>query len=570
MEEGMAVKVSSSYSILQNKFERIIVYTDEPLHYDSVYRIIGKKQKIKRENGFFRFDYAEWAASQGVKYTVGSDQISIIRDTVSFRGLLQDQIERRTDTETVELMEKILLNISPSKDNADRWFYSNGFSYAGVLGMIEIILRQFMDRNKRSYVMAGICLVMNLLYGFPLLLAESLMFRILKLKNMDRFEVTGLGLAGAMLLYPSQIFSVTFLIPAVYRICGCISPRDKACTFTAVLIIQSVLFQSMNPVQNLLYPFLQKFYGLLYLYFLAVLLCGSNPSIPLLIDQASALIDTLDLSGSVLGSGTLFFLMIVFSMRRSKNFSKLALSALLLFQMCGLFHPFAEIIFINVGQGDSILVRMPMNSENILIDTGKPSQYSAVQSMLDGLGIQHLDGLIITHGDNDHSGNAESIRRDYNVKKYIDTHQQKSEFNSLIVYDLNERVNAEDENTASITNYFALNGMKILLMGDDDQAAENEIAEKYAELKADVLKLSHHGSKTGSSDMFLNTVQPGIGIISSGSYSIYHHPSKETIQKLLQRHIPYFDTKEEGDMCILCLPFGNVFFSSNGSISIIE
>jgi hypothetical protein len=127
MEEGMAVKVSSSYSILQNKFERIIVYTDEPLHYDSVYRIIGKKQKIKRENGFFRFDYAEWAASQGVKYTVGSDQISIIRDTVSFRGLLQDQIERRTDTETVELMEKILLNISPSKDNADRWFYSNGF-----------------------------------------------------------------------------------------------------------------------------------------------------------------------------------------------------------------------------------------------------------------------------------------------------------------------------------------------------------------------------------------------------------------------------------------------------------
>ena len=93
----------------------------------------------------------------------------------------------------------------------------------------------------------------------------------------------------------------------------------------------------------------------------------------------------------------------------------------------------------------------------------------------------------------------------------------------------------------------------------------------YTNLHCDVLKLSHHGSDTGSCDDFLDQVQPRLGIISSGPYSIYHHPSPDTIQRLLKRHIPYLDTKVEGDITILCLPFHlNLLITSRGTISFLS
>ena len=83
------------------------------------------------------------------------------------------------------------------------------------------------------------------------------------------------------------------------------------------------------------------------------------------------------------------------------------------------------------------------------------------------------------------------------------------------------------------------------------------------------MKLGHHGSKTSTSDKFLNQVQPRVALISAGSYSIYHHPSEETIQKLLKRHISYFNTKEEGDITILCFSHFNLFITSSFQIGLL-
>ena len=288
-----------------------------------------------------------------------------------------------------------------------------------------------------------------------------------------------------------------------------------------------------------------------------------------ILDESITLLDRFFLPGSIIGLGTLFYLAILLSLHSRKHLIHYAVILLFVFQLGGFFHPFGEITFINVGQGDSIFIKMPLSHEGMLIDTGKPGQYRTVTAYLKAKGIWKLDTMAITHGDNDHSGSMEQLNQAYHVRQLIQVHQKKITYGLYDFYDLNE-ITDEDENRSSLVLYTKINGMRILFMADADEVTEKEIARKYGNLRCDVLKLSHHGSKTGSCDRFLDTVRPGLGIISSGPYRIYHHPSPETIQRLLKRHIPYLDTKKEGDITILTLPHMNLCISAAGSLGIIN
>lgn len=179
-----------------------------------------------------------------------------------------------------------------------------------------------------------------------------------------------------------------------------------------------------------------------------------------------------------------------------------------------------------------------------------------------------MNTLIITHNDNDHSGNKTNIQKDYVVKQCIETHQTTIQSSIFTLQDINE-IQSEDENDSSIVNVMNFNDKQICLMGDASTKTEEEITHKYPTLSCDILKLGHHGSSTSSSDQFLDVVRPEIALISSGAYRIYHHPSEETIQKLLKRHIPYFDTKTSGDITILCFGKIRVFITSRFEIGLI-
>ncbi|MBR3349944.1 MAG: hypothetical protein IKG55_07710, partial [Solobacterium sp.] len=255
---------------------------------------------------------------------------------------------------------------------------------------------------------------------------------------------------------------------------------------------------------------------------------------------------------SVLGFGLPFYLIWIFGFYRSKHFAKIAFASLCVFFICGLFHPFAEISFINVGQGDCILIKGPFLSDNVLVDTGKPSQYANVCAALHARGIHHLHTFFVTHMDSDHCGSMDQIAKDFKVDRLITEHEGTTVSSYLVFHDLNS-LKTDDENQSSLVLCFAMNGLRFVLCGDADQISEEGIAHKFGNLDCDVLKLSHHGSKTGSCDLFLDTLKPQLGIISSGAYSIYHHPSPETLQRLLARHIPYLDTKDHGDISIVMI-----------------
>ena len=157
----------------------------------------------------------------------------------------------------------------------------------------------------------------------------------------------------------------------------------------------------------------------------------------------------------------------------------------------------------------------------------------------------------------------------FHPKTVITEHHEPFSCGFLKLFDLNP-IQSDDENESSITDYLLLNGMRVLLMADADKNTEEAIVLNYPNLSVDLLKASHHGSDTGSSDRLLNTAKPFLVIISSGAYSIYHHPSPKVITRLSARRIPWLDTKQEGDISIFCFPFFNVLLTAGGKIAIIR
>jgi beta-lactamase superfamily II metal-dependent hydrolase len=288
-----------------------------------------------------------------------------------------------------------------------------------------------------------------------------------------------------------------------------------------------------------------------------------------IISRLSLVSEKLCIPGSPLGLGLPFFVILAISFYRSEHAAKIWTGLYFSFLLTGLFHPFAEVTFINIGQGDSILIREPFNLNNVLIDTGKPSQYSALKAMLDGKGIRRIGTMFITHMDSDHSGNMEVIPKEYRVGRIITEHEGTTLSGSLVFHDLNSIV-SEDENQSSIVLVFEMNGLKFVMPGDADQIAEEAIVRRFGNLKCDVLKLSHHGSKTGSCDLFLDTLKPRLGIVSAGAAHIYRHPSDETVQRLLKRHIPYLNTNDHGDISIFMIGPLALLLTSDGIVDVLS
>lgn len=270
-----------------------------------------------------------------------------------------------------------------------------------------------------------------------------------------------------------------------------------------------------------------------------------------------------------------------------KKFSKIKLAILLLFL------PFLinrvtfplMVAFVDVGQGDAIVFKAPFNREVILVDTGgkvlfpqekwqQKIQNSNAQNtlvpFLKACGIKKIDSVIITHGDSDHMGDLDVVLEDFDVKELV--LGAGSEKQPNIAKSLNQLPQKTDlkllSGAASVTGYFPLRvfaplkskgenedslvlqtqikKQRFLLTGDLDQAGEKQLLKKYQNLKSDVLKLGHHGSKTSSSPIFIQKVAPKSAIISCGLNNRFNHPHQEVLETLNKQQVTTFRTDQQG------------------------
>lgn len=207
-----------------------------------------------------------------------------------------------------------------------------------------------------------------------------------------------------------------------------------------------------------------------------------------------------------------------------------------------------EISFINVGQGDGILIRDGYTS--VMIDTGGVLSFDMAREVdipfFRKEKVYHLDCLIASHGDYDHIGAKESLCQHFPVKRFVTDAAEfpltigKLTFTNYNVY------GGKEENDKSLVLSLDFMGKTWLFTGDAGFNIENQIIRDYPSLNVDVLKVGHHGSKTSSSLAFLKRLSPEMCIISVGKNNRYGHPDSEVIHRLESLGIPYRRTDEEG------------------------
>ena len=234
------------------------------------------------------------------------------------------------------------------------------------------------------------------------------------------------------------------------------------------------------------------------------------------------------------------------------------------------------VAFLDVGQGDAIFIEAP-NGNQVLIDGGANKsvlrQLSNVMPFYD----RSIDIVLATHPDKDHIGGLVSVLERYKGEKILEPGVKSNTgvYQSLqniilerevsrilarrgmtIVLDdgifLNilfpdRDVSGIESNDASIIAQLVYGETEFLFTGDAPQKIERYLASIYGKaLQSDVLKVSHHGSKTSSSKQFIGFVSPDYAVISAGRDNRYGHPHKEVLETFEQFEIKILSTYEEG------------------------
>ncbi|NLA78865.1 MAG: MBL fold metallo-hydrolase, partial [Erysipelothrix sp.] len=226
------------------------------------------------------------------------------------------------------------------------------------------------------------------------------------------------------------------------------------------------------------------------------------------------------------------------------------------------------VLYLNVGQADATLIKLAQGQGSMMFDVGRAQNVPLILNTLKALGIQHLDGIVISHDDSDHSGGLEDLTISM-PKTIIHTEKKDIVFKRLYFQAFNQDYIGIDNNDDSVIGLVHLGRLKFLFMGDAGIMAEQHLIKSYPHLQVDVLKLGHHGSKTSTSSTFLASLQPTFGIISADR-QVYGHPAPEVLRNLAQYQVTVLDTQVHGDLAFIRL-FNQYFvITSAGYFGIIR
>lgn len=243
-----------------------------------------------------------------------------------------------------------------------------------------------------------------------------------------------------------------------------------------------------------------------------------------------------------------------------------------------------KVHFINVGQGDSILIQV--NNKNMLIDAGPGKNRDDILNYLDNLNLNKIDYVVATHPHEDHIGNLDDVIKKYDIgefyapkvtnttkafEKMVSALQRKKlkintikagtdsinlgEGTRVSVFsplkDEYKKGKEDDFNNYSPIIKVEYGKNSFLFTGDAEAGVEREVLAKGYDVSADVLKFGHHGSSTSTSKEFFKAVNPSIGVIQLGADNSYGHPHKETLQLIKDNRLTVYRNDIDGDIVLI-------------------
>ena len=223
---------------------------------------------------------------------------------------------------------------------------------------------------------------------------------------------------------------------------------------------------------------------------------------------------------------------------------------------------------INVGKADAILVES--GDTAVLIDTATADKAEDVLHYLSARGIEKLDAVWISHSDDDHAGGLQKLLEEVEIGSVSRSCCSRDPIDAAniqgaaagSVYDygvfslevLAPLVQLPDENNNSLVLKLRCGEFTMLFCGDAEETAETMLLDCGIHLKADVLKVAHHGSATSTTEAFLDACDPTYAVISVGQDGS-ELPRNIVLKRFGDRDIPVFRTDE----------LGSVVFSTDGS-----
>jgi len=240
-----------------------------------------------------------------------------------------------------------------------------------------------------------------------------------------------------------------------------------------------------------------------------------------------------------------------------------------------------KVHYIDIGQGDSIFIEI--NDKNILIDAGEEEHASTIIAYLRTYDVEKLDFVFLTHPHEDHIGGMGEVLSEFEIGEFYMPNKElvtksfirmttaldqkntpRTFLKGGMEFEFGESIRLQilspnKDSYLNPNNYSSIMRLVVgdnafLFTGDAEEIVETEVIRTGSELKSDVLKAPHHGSKTSSSQPFLEKVAPVYIVVTSGLGNDHNLPSPE----ILERY------KNIGAKTLLTEEMGNIVFAANG------
>lgn len=593
---GIVVKKSKSTYIIFSFKGKYYVY-DKNNNYNicSILKLKGYTSDLSFSHYESGFDYKCYLLSKGINYQFNiKSKEEIFINKFSLDGLF-NYAYKFLDENSKSIASSFIENDSL---NGSSFYYLNdlglttylslsGFHLSFLLSFTSFFVK---NKNKKKFysyfkiILVSIFLIFSSFsYSFRRIFIQCFISIIVKnnkklkdnINNVDKLSITAFIL---LLFEPYSLMSSSFYYPFPFLFYLALFPsnidtiKDKIlfsikCLFFFLpytFINKGVISFLSIIVQLIFLPYSH----LLFVLSILLIICPYigymyNPLVKFLLINSKWLYKysfTISVENyKLIFISIYYFLFIIASLLKTYNYIKISKIVLsmnmipLCYYSVDSFIFKNELIFIDVDQGDSTLLRY--KGKNILFDTGgKTSTDLASQCLIPFFrkkNIKKLDYVFITHLDYDHHGALDSLNTLFKIDNII----YGSDFlnftdNSIIIDDLkitnlNKYSISTDTNDTSAVFYFQCLTTKVLIQGDAPKKVEELILKDNPNLKADIIKLGHHGSKTSSSKNYLKALSIKLAIISVGEKNSYHLPSNETLVTLKELNIDYLRT----DVC---------------------
>ena len=486
--------IKSNYVLVSNKNEKCILYNLEGVNLMDVVEIEGTFEDVYSTKNMNTFQFETYLKRKQIYKSMYVTSYKTIKQSNHPRAMMYRFIKTKEE-KLQSALHSLFYKIN--EEEQTNIVFASGMHLYFLSALLASLLK--CNKNKSNLFISFLYFIF-----FPVSTSCICMFfnALVKLffSSWNEHDRCGLSMILLLLYSSSMIYEISFQLIFLFRLVNlfdCIHLNSKLKSFIILFPFQLVHFHECNILELLFFSWMRKLEGIT---FLCGILCLPfsflSSFLYFFMNCCFFLKQIFEEAFSVIGmpSYIWIFIWIYISIcLLSQKKKKVLLWFIVLFIVqlnCKNLQIFGEVTFLDVGQGDAILIREPFNGEVIMIDVaGKVNDTLVEKKILPYLkmrGIKTIDKVILTHDDYDHSGGLEELKELIEVKEVIREKVYEVCMKNICLYNANMD-EYEDENDNSLVFYGRIGTLDYLFMGDASVNVEKEIIHKYNKLEVDIL-----------------------------------------------------------------------------------